>query len=366
MKILHLISGGDVGGAKTHIFTLLKELNKSIDVELVCLTEGAFFKDAVKENIPAVLFAQQARFDFSVVKRLETKLNHEGFDILHCHGARANFIGARIKKRMNISIITTVHSDFHKDFEHNFYKKLVFTWVNKHSLNVMDKYLNVSNGMEKVMLEAGYDKSKMYTIYNGIDIHLPTKEYDKNRSKSEIIFGCATRLVPIKGTDVLLKSVYELVKKGYKTKVLIAGHGDEKYTKELLNYVKEHGLTKYVEFLGFVEDMNQFYENIDVNILPSYTEGFPYALLESGTRGIATVATTAGGIVEMIEDDVSGCLFLPGDVQALTEIMSDILMGNINIAKLGQGFRERVVKEFSAKAMAERHIEIYKQIIESL
>lgn len=43
MRVLHLISGGDTGGAKTHVITLLQELKQKIDIELVCLSEGCFF-----------------------------------------------------------------------------------------------------------------------------------------------------------------------------------------------------------------------------------------------------------------------------------------------------------------------------------
>ncbi|MBN2221563.1 MAG: glycosyltransferase family 4 protein, partial [Vallitaleaceae bacterium] len=113
-------------------------------------------------------------------------------------------------------------------------------------------------------------------------------------------------------------------------------------------------------FLGFVKDMEGFYETIDINILPSYTEGFPYALLESGERGICTVASKAGGIVEMIEDQVSGRLFEVGNHEELARVLIELLDGKVSAKELGEGFRKRVIHKFSAEAMAKSHIEIYK------
>ncbi len=138
----------------------------------------------------------------------------------------------------------------------------------------------------------------------------------------------------------------------------------KKYTERLHSYVEEHELKTHVEFLGFVKDMQSFYEKIDVNILPSYTESFPYALLEGGERAIATIASRAGGIVEMIEDDVTGKLFDVGDAKTLATIMMDMINRQYDLEKLGLQFREKIHQSFSDAAMANRHVEIYTNILE--
>jgi hypothetical protein len=97
LKVLHLISGGDSGGAKTHIISLLKGLSKSINVKLICFIEDSFYQDALKEGINIEVFRQDKRFDLSVVDRLVAEINKEDYDIIHCHGARANFIATFFK-----------------------------------------------------------------------------------------------------------------------------------------------------------------------------------------------------------------------------------------------------------------------------
>ena len=52
MRVIHLIGGGDTGGAKTHVLNLLKELNQYIDAQLFCFRKGDFSEDAAKMGIP--------------------------------------------------------------------------------------------------------------------------------------------------------------------------------------------------------------------------------------------------------------------------------------------------------------------------
>lgn len=363
MRVLHLISGGDTGGAKTHVITLLQELKQKIDIELVCLSEGVFFEEAKKSGIKAKLFEQKSRLDYTSIRELVQYLQSQNFDLLHCHGARANFVSNYIRKRVDIPIVTTIHSDYRLDFENQLYKKIIFTYLNRISLKKMDFFLTVTDTFKKMMSSEGFSEDRMYTIYNGVKPQHWIKSYSKQTSAT-LTFGCATRLVPIKGTDVLLEAANICKEEGYSFKILIAGHGEKKYTERLHSYVEEHELKTHVEFLGFVKDMQSFYEKIDVNILPSYTESFPYALLEGGERAIATIASRAGGIVEMIEDGVTGKLFDVGDAKTLATIMMDMINRQYDLEKLGLQFREKIHQSFSDAAMANRHVEIYTNILE--
>lgn len=358
MRVIHLISGGDSGGAKTHVLTLLEELKNRIDIQLVCLTGGPFYDEAIELGINAIVLEQKSRFDLSVNKKLADLIMNTQADVLHCHGARANFISTFIKKKIGIPVITTVHSDYKQDFSHSLYKKIIFTSLNKYGLNRMDYYLVVTSVFKQVLKEQGFDSSRAFTIYNGIKI------IDEPVVKpQELVFGCVTRLVPIKGTHILLEAVKKCIDQGYRPKVRIAGHGTGHYVDELYDYVKEHKLDDAVDFIGFSKDINQFFETITVNILPSYTEGMPYSLLEGGIRSKGTIASKTGGIVEMIEDRLSGRLFEVANSDELASIMIE-LMNNPELAyEYGENFRTKVINEFSDTVMAQRHVDIYEKIV---
>lgn len=358
MKIIHLISGGDSGGAKTHVFTLLKALQQQINVQLVCLIDGPFYREATEIGINVVLLEQKNRLDFSVLKVLTDKIKDEKVDILHCHGARANLIAVVLKKKIKIPIITTVHSDYKLDFVHSFYKKIIFTGVNRFCLKRMDYYFPVTNIFKEMLGQQGFDRKKMFTIYNGIEIIDSIKE----RKVIIPVFGCVTTLRPIKGTHVLLEAVDLCVKKGYKPQVLIAGTGQGKYVQGLYDYVDDHRLQEFIKFKGFVSDMDDFYNQVDAVILPSFTESFPYALLEAGIRKKGVIASKAGGIVEMIKDKKTGMLFDVGEAEQLADLIIEFMETPSRCLEYGEVFREKIIESFSDKAMAESHINNYKII----
>lgn len=358
MKVIHLISGGDSGGAKTHVFTLLKTLQQQVNIQLVCLADGVFYRQALELGIDAKLLEQKNRLDLSVLKVLAGKINDEHIDLLHCHGARANFIGGLIKKKISIPLITTVHSDYKQDFSHNFYKKVLFTKLNEFGLKKMDYYFAVTDVFKEMLVGQGFDRDSIFTIYNGIEVMPDIKA----KVMVPPVFGCVTTLRPIKGTHILLEAVKDVVSKGYEPRVLIAGGGEGKYTQDLYDYVKDNKLKDNVEFKGYVKDMDGFYDEISVNILPSFTESFPYALLEGGIRRKGTIASKAGGIVEMISDGSTGRLFEVGAAGELAGIMIEFIENPELTQIYGNAFNQKIEDSFSNIAMSKRHVELYKKL----
>ena len=105
MKVLHLISGGDTGGAKTHIISLIKAIDKLIDAKIICFIEDTFYEDSKAAGIDIEVYKQRKRSDMSVVHRLVEEIEREKYDIVHCHGARANFIAMFLKGKINTDFI---------------------------------------------------------------------------------------------------------------------------------------------------------------------------------------------------------------------------------------------------------------------
>ena len=190
MKILHVISGGDTGGAKTHLLSLIKKLQNTETIKIVCFVPGEFYKEAVALGYNVVLLKQLTRFDLKVVKQILTIIKDEGFDILHCHGARANFIALLIKKHINIPFVTTVHSDFNQDFANNFIKNLIFTPLNKIALKKFDYYIAVSEELKLLLNKNGIDNSKIFVVNNGIEFNTDTKPISREDFRKKYSITC--------------------------------------------------------------------------------------------------------------------------------------------------------------------------------
>ncbi|WP_196792488.1 polysaccharide pyruvyl transferase CsaB [Fenollaria timonensis] len=368
MKVLHLISGGDTGGAKTHIINLLCGLKDKVEVKLVCFIYGPFAEDLKKHGIDVEVIEQRSRFDFSVVNKLKDLIESENYEIVHSHGARANLISYFLKKKVNAKFITTVHSDYLLDFKDNFYKNIVFTNLNKFALKRFDNYIAVSDSFKDMLVSRGFDKNKIFTIYNGIfleDRDIKDKEsYLKEKNiayKDKFIVGILARLDKVKDHETFLRAAREVIDKDKSVIFLIAGDGQDK--EHLLSLSKELALEDNVYFLGNEEHPYDFLNAIDINVLCSLSESFPYVIMEGGSLKKATIASKVGGIPKIILDGETGKLFEKQDYKALAAHILDLKNNADERKKLGENLYNRIIDNFTHIKMAEKHVDIYKKIV---
>lgn len=368
MKVLHLISGGDTGGAKTHIINLLCGLKDKVEVKLVCFIDGPFAEDLKKHGIDVEVIEQRSRFDFSVVNKLKDLIESENYEIVHSHGARANLISYFLKKKVKAKFITTVHSDYLLDFKDNFYKNIVFTNLNKFALKRFDNYIAVSDSFKDMLVSRGFDKDKIFTIYNGIfleDRAIKDKEsYLKEKNiayKDKFIVGILARLDKVKDHETFLRAAREVLDKDKSVIFLIAGDGQDK--EHLLSLRKELALEDNVYFLGNETHPYDFLNAIDINVLCSLSESFPYVIMEGGSLKKATVASKVGGIPKIILDGETGKLFEKQDYKALAAHILDLKNNDDDRKKFGKNLYSRIIDNFTHIKMAEKHVDIYKKIV---
>lgn len=368
MKVLHIISGGDTGGAKTHVLTLLSELKNDIDVSLLCVMSGKFTEEAKGLGINTTIIKQSHRFSIGAIKEMKNHILKNDFDLVHCHGARANYI-ATILKIMGVKkpFLTTIHSDYLLDFSDNIYKKIIFTKINIFALKRFKNFCAITENFKSMLIDRGFNSEQIFTIYNGINVNkkieFSTKKEFLNKynvpDKEDYIYvGLCARLNHVKGIDTFLKSANEL--KNEKIIFLIAGSGEEK--DKYINYKVQNNLDN-LYFLDHINDIYSFYNSIDINTLTSLSESFPYALLEGALMKKTTIASSVGGIPEMIESRESGLLFDREDYKKLAALILEIKGDKILSEQLGEKFYDRVFNNFSSINMKNRHIEIYNKIL---
>ncbi|MFR8927611.1 glycosyltransferase family 4 protein [Peptoniphilus senegalensis] len=368
-KVLHLISGGDTGGAKTHIFTLMKGLSGKVDTKIICFIKDTFYDEAKERGIDIEVYPQEKRWDLSVVSKLSDEIKNGKYDLVHAHGARANFICMFLKKKINVPMVTTVHSDYMLDFKDSFYKNLIYTSLNKMSLKKFDHYICVSDNFKKMLVDRGFDKNKIHVLYNGIDIdektlYIPKTaflEKYKINYNGEFLVGIAARLDKVKDHETFIKACKETLEINPDIIFLIAGDGDEQ--KKLEEMAKSFGIEKNIYFLGFVRDKYSFFNAIDVNVLTSISESFPYVILEAARLSVPTVSTKTGGIPEIIKDDYTGYLFPVGNYKSLSRYILDLYDQRDKLKELGDNIKREVVERYSHLSMGERQKEIYDEIL---
>ena len=106
MKVIHLISGGDTGGAKTHVHSLLQGLSRHIQADMVCFMDGPFTQEARALGISVQVISH--RNPLRTLRELRARVAAEGYDIIHCHGSRGNMLGAMLGRATGLPVVTTV------------------------------------------------------------------------------------------------------------------------------------------------------------------------------------------------------------------------------------------------------------------
>ena len=204
MKVIHLISGGDVGGAKTHVLSLLQGLSRSHTVLLVCFMEGEFAQDARAMGINTRII--KSRNVLADCRTIADTVRKEGYQIIHCHGSRANMMGALIKRRVNVPVVTTVHSDYRLDYLGRPLHRVTYGTINAVALRFLDYYIGVSEAISGLLIRRGFDAQRMFTIYNGVDFSSPRQIVPREQyldslglsyTPESVIFGIAARISPV-------------------------------------------------------------------------------------------------------------------------------------------------------------------------
>lgn len=369
MKVLHIISGGDSGGAKTHVFALMDRLVQKIDVKIVCFTDGVFYQELEGRNVNYELLQQKSRFDMSVVSKLSNMIKTEGYDIVHSHGARANFIARALKRKIHIPVVTTVHSDYLLDFD-SLYKKIFYTYLNIAALRKMDYYIGVSSSFKDMLISRKFRPNSIFTVYNGMDydreISFDDKETFAKRigieySENEIYVGIVGRHEYVKGHDVFIRGAKEVLDKCSNVKFLIAGDGENR--GNLKNLARELGIEDKIIFAGFINDIYSFINFIDINVLSSRSESFPYVLLEGALMKKPTVSSAVGGIPDLIKDGETGLLFESENHSQLAGCILELISDREKRESFGMALYKRATENFSNESLAQTHVDIYNAIL---
>lgn len=368
MKILHLISGGDVGGAKTHVLSLLAGLKRTESVRLVCFTEGDFAAEARSLNIPTTILPGSNLL--ATRKRILEMIAADGYELIHCHGARANMMGMLLRGKAGVPIVSTIHSDYRLDYMGRRLAALTYGNINKLALRRFDAWIGVSDGMRDLLISRNFDAQRIYTLYNGVDFEtprhpLPRETYLRSIglevSADTVVFGIAARISPVKDMTTLVQAFAMAVAQCPNIRLAIAGEGEQE--AEIRALVEKLCPAGSVCFAGWVKDVDSFYNALDVNLLTSLSETFPYALTEGARMSCATIASEVGGVPYLIDHGENGLLFTPRDVETLAGHMVLLARDKEKRQAMGQALYEKTRRDFSLQAMVEKQRTIYAAIL---
>jgi glycosyltransferase involved in cell wall biosynthesis len=171
------------------------------------------------------------------------------------------------------------------------------------------------------------------------------------------------RIVREKGVQELIWAFRTVTKKVPKAKLIISGTGLA--LDEMKDLVRKYGLNKRIKFLGWVPQtvLMSCYQRADVFVLPSFSEGLPYVILEAMAYGKAVVASNVSGLNEVITDGVNGMLFDLSKEGDLAEVLINLLKDPDKCKRLGQTALENCRANYSKERWLGDTVKLYEEII---
>ncbi|MBN1526731.1 MAG: glycosyltransferase [Candidatus Omnitrophica bacterium] len=362
MKVLQLTTHLNIGGIANYV-SLVSRALKARKFECVVASAGGDLEAELagagiahrKINIrtkselsPKVIIAALQ------VARIVRK---EKIDIIHAHTRVSQVVAAIASVITGVPFVTTCHGYFKKRL-----RGLFDTWG--------AKVIAISEAV-KAHLEddLGVRKDRIALIYSGIDLeqfsrtYTPAEMADLKRSvglNEGPVAGNIGRLSPVKGQEFFLAAMAEVLKKRPDAQALIIGNGpDEAALKAQAGSL---GIEKSVRFIGANVDTHKFLSIMDVFVFPSVKEGLGIGLLEALASGRACVASSVGGINDIVTDNVNGLLAGVGDAKAIAGSVVRLLDDPALRERLGQNGQSFVKRNFTLERMGEGVTELYRDV----
>lgn len=342
----HLGLKGSMHGASMYYLNTIPVFDKNkINVTLCVLRKEDNLTEYFREKGIKILNFGRGKFDPMTLVDILNITRKERIDLLHAHGYGAANFGRLAGMIRGIPVIMHAHDD---DRNYPLHQKLADQLLSRFT----DRAIAVSGSVkESCVKKRNMSESKTFVMHNGISLgNFNTPEAariqaERNRLGVGLgvkVVGTVGKLREEKGTKYFIESAGKVLELFPETLFVIAGDGP--LMEELKYLSRKLEIANKVVFAGFCQDIPAILSIMDVVVIPSLTEGSPLALLEAMAMGKPIIATSVGGITEILRDGETGLLVPSKDPVALAEKIK-YFFGNMNEAmNLGRRAKEESKK----------------------
>ncbi len=360
------MSTNKVSGPAKQLFQLIKYANGSEFKWIVSDTDNGndnweYRDEAIKRGIQFIALKKTFRFDPSSVWQVYKIIKEQKIDIIQTHGYKPDTIAFILKMFTALPWLAFVHGWTAEDMKVRLYNKL-----DGYLLRFPDKIISVSDSYRNRLIAMGISSSKIVTIHNALDPkeHItPCQDVRRELglSKDDFVIGVIGRLSREKGQRVFMDAFKEIKASASNVKALIIGDGPDMDSLKKLSF--SSGFNGSVKFSGHQADILPFYKAIDLLVIPSFSEGLPNVLLEAMYFDIPVVATSVGGIPEVVVNNHSGKLVNPGDSKAMAREVISILQSKERIASLTKNGKSVILESFLPEGRVKKILSVYSTLL---
>ncbi len=368
IKVVNIISDTNIGGAGKCVINFAKNYDKKKYDLCIVLPKGSALIEELKKTSAKIIEINGLKdksWDLKALFPLIKVLRQEKPDIVHAHASFTARVAARFVK--NAKIIYTRHSVFPAS---KFVKSKVgnFFYQNVNEYYA-DKIIAVGKAAKDNLMEGGIHEEKIEVVYNGVEPIKEISEDEKKKLKKKYhigeedkVVGIIARLEEVKGHEYFIESAQILLNE-FKTKAkfLILGTGSEE--EKLKQKVKELKLSDQIIFTGFVKNVGDFLNIMDVQVNCSYgTEATSLSLLEGMSIGVPAVVSSYGGNPDVIQDGENGYVVPQKDARKTAEAIQKILESE----EIKEKMKENSMKKYKENYTVQKYTENVQNVYENV
>ncbi|MCP4681810.1 MAG: glycosyltransferase family 4 protein [Desulfobacterales bacterium] len=382
-KIVHIITRLDKGGSAINTLFTCQGLSTEYEVVLVHgLSLESRMTDREKQSVnggiekaegggarlmtlPSLVRKISPVQDLRAFFSLRRLLIREKPAIVHTHTSKAGILGRWAAKTAGIPVIIhTPHGHVFYGHFSNLISK-IFLVLEKITSPITDIIVALTETERKDYIKLKIcAPDSILTIHSGVEIdkymaarvNIDEMKRSLGLDPQELIIGTVGWLLPVKGPMYLLKAMGLIWRSHPDTRLVFVGKGD--LEEELRGEVFRMGASDKVKFLGWRDDIPEIMQLIDIFVLPSMNEGMGRVLVEAMAAGKPIVASSVGGILDLVEHGRNGLLVEPGDVNGLSSAIKELLTDKEMRKEMGKTGRA-MASDFSMEKMLEKIDALY-------
>ena len=358
MKILHVLTDRNIGGAGRWLLYYLKYHNREKFAVQVVLPHDSLLVAAVQALDVPVLAMEEMEdksFDRKAFKALAKIFRAERPDIVHTHASMTARMAAR-RARVPY-IFNTKHCM--EGAPGGLAKKILRREINA---VFSDKIIAVSKAVRRSMIAGGTKSQEIAVVYNGIErIPIPSAEEKAALLSSfggkagEKAVGMVARLEEVKDHETFLLGAKKLLEKRQDVRFYIVGDGSLR--KQLEQKAAALGISEQVTFTGFLQDVEKIEAALDIAVITSRAEALCLSILESMIAGIPQ--QRRGRSTERGHHGENGFLIPVGDSDALAERLDELLADDAKRSAFGAQAKRDAEATFLAEQMTRKIEKLY-------
>jgi len=378
MRIAYVVHAMNQGGYERCVTHLCNHLDREQFIpSIICLDKtGPAAEWLTKDDVPIVELHKKPGNDWRVVGRLTKALRDHGIDIVQSHnwGTLMETTLARRRARTPVHVHAergTVLGNAHGRGPRHWLRAKAMRWALERVDTVMSNAASVAARVEET---CGYPAERVHIIPNGVErppVDDPATARGQVRKQlripeSAFAIGSVGRLHPVKGFDIAVEAISQLIQNGRDAHLILVGDGPEE--SRLRNLVESLHLQSRVHFPGRRTDIGRWLAAMDVFVNTSHSEGMSQSLVEAMASGLPLVVTDVGDNPDLVGDGdtACGCTIPSGEATAVAGVLLRLACDEPLRTQYSHRSRERHRAEFGFGQMIGRFESLYERLFASV